>query len=58
MGLLGEVVTNISTELQELLIGVKQRREPAALQDTGTLQIQRITQKKLGLSNNEITQIP
>ncbi|KAL3044185.1 hypothetical protein OYC64_003928 [Pagothenia borchgrevinki] len=34
VGLLGEVVTNISTELQELLIGVKQRREPAALQDT------------------------
>ncbi|KAJ4928459.1 hypothetical protein JOQ06_016251 [Pogonophryne albipinna] len=34
VGLLGEVVTNISTELQELLNGVKQRREPAALQDT------------------------
>ncbi|XP_034092639.1 LOW QUALITY PROTEIN: glucocorticoid modulatory element-binding protein 1 [Gymnodraco acuticeps] len=34
VGLLGEVVTNISSELQELLNGVKQRREPAALQDT------------------------
>ncbi|XP_029298362.1 glucocorticoid modulatory element-binding protein 1-like [Cottoperca gobio] len=34
VGLLGEVVTNISTELQELLNGVQQRREPAALQDT------------------------
>ncbi|KAK5855459.1 hypothetical protein PBY51_005560 [Eleginops maclovinus] len=34
VGLLGEVVTNISTELQELLNGVKQRREPAGLQDT------------------------
>lgn len=38
VGLLGEVVTNISTELLELLNGVQQRREPAALQDTGTLQ--------------------
>ena len=36
VGLLGEVVTNISTELQELLNGVQQRREPASLQDTGT----------------------
>lgn len=34
VGLLGEVVTNISTELLELLNGVQQRREPAALQDT------------------------
>ncbi|TNN86166.1 Glucocorticoid modulatory element-binding protein 1 [Liparis tanakae] len=34
VGLLGEVVTNISTELVELLNGVQQRREPAALQDT------------------------
>lgn len=37
VGLLGEVVTNISTELQELLNGVQQRREPPALQDTGTV---------------------
>lgn len=36
VGLLGEVVTNISTELLELLNGVQQRREPAGLQDTGT----------------------
>ncbi|XP_028453459.1 glucocorticoid modulatory element-binding protein 1 isoform X1 [Perca flavescens] len=35
VGLLGEVVTNISTELLELLNGVQQRREPAGLQDTG-----------------------
>ncbi|XP_078123810.1 glucocorticoid modulatory element-binding protein 1 [Sander vitreus] len=34
VGLLGEVVTNISTELLELLNGVQQRREPAGLQDT------------------------
>ncbi|XP_034401270.1 glucocorticoid modulatory element-binding protein 1 [Cyclopterus lumpus] len=34
VGLLGEVVTNISTELVELLNGVQQRREPATLQDT------------------------
>ncbi|XP_077937026.1 glucocorticoid modulatory element-binding protein 1 isoform X2 [Gasterosteus aculeatus] len=34
VGLLGEVVTNISAELVELLNGVQQRREPAALQDT------------------------
>ncbi|XP_068603557.1 glucocorticoid modulatory element-binding protein 1 [Brachionichthys hirsutus] len=34
VGLLGEVVTNISTELLELLNGVQQRREAAALQDT------------------------
>ncbi|KAM6974402.1 glucocorticoid modulatory element-binding protein 1 isoform 2-T4 [Tautogolabrus adspersus] len=34
VGLLGEVVTNISTELQELLNGVQQRKEPAALQET------------------------
>nr|XP_020462077.1 glucocorticoid modulatory element-binding protein 1-like isoform X2 [Monopterus albus] len=34
VGLLGEVVTNISTELLEMLSGVQQRREPAALQDT------------------------
>ncbi|KAM3858402.1 glucocorticoid modulatory element-binding protein 1 [Diretmus argenteus] len=33
VGLLGEVVTNISTELQELLNGVQQRREPGAMQD-------------------------
>lgn len=38
VGLLGEVVTNISTELLELLNGVQQRREPAGLQDTGTEQ--------------------
>lgn len=38
VGLLGEVVTNISTELQELLSGVQQRKEAAALQDTGTEQ--------------------
>lgn len=35
VGLLGEVVTNISNELQELLNGVQQR-QPGALQDTGT----------------------
>ncbi|XP_068188832.1 glucocorticoid modulatory element-binding protein 1 isoform X2 [Antennarius striatus] len=34
VGLLGEVVTNISKELLELLNGVQQRRETAALQDT------------------------
>lgn len=38
MGLLGEVVTNISAELLELLNGVQQRRETAALQDTGRRQ--------------------
>lgn len=36
VGLLGEVVTNINTELLQLLNGVQQRTEPAALQDTGT----------------------
>ena len=35
VGLLGEVVTNINTELVQLLNGVLQRREQAALQDTG-----------------------
>lgn len=39
VGLLGEVVTNISTELLELLNGVQQRRESAALQESGTNQI-------------------
>lgn len=39
VGLLGEVVTNISTELLELLRGVQQRRDAAALQDTGTQQV-------------------
>uniref|UniRef100_A0A3P8SDS4 Glucocorticoid modulatory element binding protein 1 n=1 Tax=Amphiprion percula TaxID=161767 RepID=A0A3P8SDS4_AMPPE len=34
VGLLGEVVTNINTELLELLNGVQQRREAGALQDT------------------------
>ncbi|XP_026205443.1 glucocorticoid modulatory element-binding protein 1 isoform X1 [Anabas testudineus] len=34
VGLLGEVVNNISTELLEMLNGVQQRREPATLQDT------------------------
>ncbi|GAA6226990.1 glucocorticoid modulatory element-binding protein 1-like isoform X1 [Lates japonicus] len=34
VGLLGEVVTNISTELLELLNGVQQLRDLAALQDT------------------------
>uniref|UniRef100_A0AAQ4PMG2 Glucocorticoid modulatory element binding protein 1 n=1 Tax=Gasterosteus aculeatus aculeatus TaxID=481459 RepID=A0AAQ4PMG2_GASAC len=34
VGLLGEVVTNISAELVELLNGVQQRKETAALQDT------------------------
>lgn len=34
VGLLGEVVTNISNELLELLNGVQQR-QAAALQDTG-----------------------
>lgn len=38
VGLLGEVVNNISTELLEMLNGVQQRREPATLQDTGTEQ--------------------
>lgn len=33
VGLLGEVVTNINTELLELLNGVQQRREAGALQD-------------------------
>lgn len=35
MGLLGEVVTNISAELLEMLSGVQQRREQE-VQDTGT----------------------
>lgn len=35
VGLLGEVVTNISTELLELLKNVQQHQETAALQDTG-----------------------
>ncbi|KAM4725003.1 glucocorticoid modulatory element-binding protein 1 isoform 2-T2 [Anableps anableps] len=34
VGLLGEVVTNISTELVQMLDGVLQRREQTALQDT------------------------
>ncbi|XP_028256262.1 glucocorticoid modulatory element-binding protein 1 isoform X1 [Parambassis ranga] len=34
VGLLGEVVTNINTELVELLNSVQQRRDSAALQDT------------------------
>ncbi|KAF3707758.1 Glucocorticoid modulatory element-binding protein 1 [Channa argus] len=34
VGLLGEVVTNISTELLEMLNSVQQQRETAALQDT------------------------
>ncbi|XP_040908682.1 glucocorticoid modulatory element-binding protein 1 isoform X2 [Toxotes jaculatrix] len=34
VGLLGEVVTNISTELLELLNGVRQLKDLAALQDT------------------------
>ncbi|XP_044191898.1 glucocorticoid modulatory element-binding protein 1 isoform X2 [Thunnus albacares] len=34
VGLLGEVVTNISSELLELLNNVQQRRESATLQDT------------------------
>ncbi|KAF7652371.1 hypothetical protein LDENG_00097740 [Lucifuga dentata] len=37
VGLLGEVMTNISNELLQLLSGVQQR-QPAALQDTGTYQ--------------------
>lgn len=36
VGLLGEVVTNISAELLRMLNGVQQRPEAAALQDTGT----------------------
>lgn len=36
VGLLGEVVTNISSELLALLNGVHQRSEPGTLQDTGT----------------------
>lgn len=35
VGLLGEVVTNINTELVELLNSVQQRMDPASLQDTG-----------------------
>lgn len=34
VGLLGEVVTNINTELLALLNGVQQRNEPGVLQDT------------------------
>ncbi|XP_074543752.1 glucocorticoid modulatory element-binding protein 1 isoform X2 [Halichoeres trimaculatus] len=34
VGLLGEVVTNISTVLQELLSGVQQRKEPGVLEET------------------------
>ncbi|KAA8586066.1 hypothetical protein FQN60_007635 [Etheostoma spectabile] len=45
VGLLGEVVTNISTELLELLNGVQQRREPAGLQDTD-LEVQLEEQRK------------
>lgn len=36
VGLLGEVVSNINTELLALLNGVQQRSEPGVLQDTGT----------------------
>lgn len=36
VGLLGEVVTNISSELLEMLNGVQQRQETTSLQDTGT----------------------
>lgn len=38
VGLLGEVVPNISSELLELLNSVKQRNEAAAMQETGTEQ--------------------
>lgn len=38
VGLLGEVVPNISSELLELLNSVKQRNEATALQETGTAQ--------------------
>ena len=35
VGLMGEVVTNISTELLEMLKGVQLRSEQAAVQDSG-----------------------
>lgn len=43
MGLLGEVVPNISSELLELLNSVKQRSEAAAMQETGTEQSRDVT---------------
>lgn len=43
VGLLGEVVTNISSELLEMLNGVQQRQETAALQDTGMQRRRRST---------------
>lgn len=36
VGLLGEVVSNISSELLRMLSGLQQQQETAALQDTGT----------------------
>lgn len=43
VGLLGEVVPNISSELLELLNSVKQRSEAAAMQETGTEQSRDVT---------------
>ncbi|XP_071400291.1 glucocorticoid modulatory element-binding protein 1 isoform X3 [Centroberyx affinis] len=45
VGLLGEVVTNISSELLELLNGVQHRRESAAMQDAD-LEVQLEEQRK------------
>lgn len=36
MGLLGEVVTNINTELVQMLNSVLEHRDVSTLQDTGT----------------------
>ncbi|CAG5884230.1 glucocorticoid modulatory element-binding protein 1 isoform 2-T3 [Menidia menidia] len=44
VGLLGEVVTNINTELMQLLNGVLQRREQATLQDTEVAVLSNIAQ--------------
>lgn len=38
VGLLGEVVSNISSELRRMLDGVQQETATAALQDAGTQQ--------------------
>ncbi|KAK2830047.1 hypothetical protein Q5P01_017978 [Channa striata] len=51
VGLLGEVVTNISTELLEMLNSVQQHRETAALQDTEVAVLSNLAQV-FGLLNS------
>ncbi|XP_067364906.1 glucocorticoid modulatory element-binding protein 1 isoform X2 [Channa argus] len=51
VGLLGEVVTNISTELLEMLNSVQQQRETAALQDTEVAVLSNLAQV-FGLLNS------